>query len=278
MRRNKTIFQNEEKLYESRHAFTTVRKHGCFRAIFRKGEHNKYLFSNQYKMPYAKRYSKRYNKKYAPKRRTYKRVQSSGGKPGPEISCIKKLRYVDQISVNPYSLGNAQHHKFRANGCFDPDITGAGHQPMGFDQYMLFYNHFKVLGSKITVQGLSQASGTVENDQTIVSLSLDADTTTITDIRRQIELGLCSYQINNPGGSGRGVKLSKTFSMKKFFQNRADSDDTLIGNVAADPTEQAVYSLAVANLESADDAAPLAFLITIDYIVQFSEPKQLAMS
>lgn len=35
-------------------------------------------------------------------------------------------------------------HTFGLNACFDPDITGVGHQPMGWDQWAKFYGLYKV--------------------------------------------------------------------------------------------------------------------------------------
>jgi hypothetical protein len=40
---------------------------------------------------------------------------------------------------------------FRGNGPFDPDLTGTGAQPEGYDQFSAFYSNVRVLGSRITV-------------------------------------------------------------------------------------------------------------------------------
>jgi len=47
---------------------------------------------------------------------------------------IVKMRYVDryQNTLNGAGYGLVQ---WRANGCFDPDVTGTGHQPLGYDQW-----------------------------------------------------------------------------------------------------------------------------------------------
>ena len=36
--------------------------------------------------------------------------------------------------------------------CADPNHTGVGHQPLYFDQLMTIYNHYIVIGAKITVK------------------------------------------------------------------------------------------------------------------------------
>jgi len=48
------------------------------------------------------------------------------------------------------------HYAFRASSCFDPDFTGAGHQPRGFDQWKLLYNMYIVNVSKSNSGGCKQ--------------------------------------------------------------------------------------------------------------------------
>lgn len=47
---------------------------------------------------------------------------------------------------------------FRGNSCFDPDYTGVGSQPAGFDSYAALYGNYRVHGSKITVAAISWAT------------------------------------------------------------------------------------------------------------------------
>lgn len=43
-------------------------------------------------------------------------------------------RYVEGfIDLNPGALGSNAPYTFSANGLYDPNITGSGHQPIGFD-------------------------------------------------------------------------------------------------------------------------------------------------
>lgn len=44
---------------------------------------------------------------------------------------------------------NPAAYVFRANSLFDPDFTGVGHQPRGFDQLMALYERYVVTGVKV---------------------------------------------------------------------------------------------------------------------------------
>jgi len=70
-------------------------------------------------------------KKWLKKKRNLKStaVVVKGGNPFPD-KYFAKFRYIDDIA-----LGGAlfQHNVYRGNSLFDPDFTGIGHQPMGFD-------------------------------------------------------------------------------------------------------------------------------------------------
>ncbi len=62
-----------------------------------------------------------------------------------------KLRYVD---INSISLAGLNYGEkiYRLNSCFDPDFSGAGAQPLGFDQWAAFYTRYRVLSAKWKVQ------------------------------------------------------------------------------------------------------------------------------
>jgi len=47
--------------------------------------------------------------------------------------------YCDQASYDA-TVSTVAYNCYRANSVFDPDLTGAGHQPMGYDQYSALYH------------------------------------------------------------------------------------------------------------------------------------------
>ena len=61
------------------------------------------------------------------------------------------LRYVAYGSISTASLGYGEQI-FRLNSLFDPDYSGAGAQPLGFDQWAAFYQRYKVLCAHVKVE------------------------------------------------------------------------------------------------------------------------------
>jgi hypothetical protein len=59
-----------------------------------------------------------------------------------------KLRYSESVNIDPSLGGVPGVHVFNASSCYDPNTTGIGHQPRGFDQWMAMFDHFTVVGSR----------------------------------------------------------------------------------------------------------------------------------
>ena len=68
---------------------------------------------------------------------------------------ICKHRYADQCSIVYTGSSGMITHSFSANGLYDPNLAVGGHQPMGFDEQMAIYDHYCVLGAKITVNNIT---------------------------------------------------------------------------------------------------------------------------
>lgn len=225
-----------------------------------------------------KRYSKKRSttKKRRSRRRRrynpYRRLTSGMGTPsGMPKQRIAKLRYCSNISVIS-TLGALGSHTFGANDIYDPDITGTGHQPMGHDQWANLFNHYVVLGSKITVYPVQDAG-----IQGLCGVYLSDDTSTpYTSGDQFMEAKRGSYQIQSMTRGSRPVKAF--FSAKKFFNVKdvKDNLDRLGAGVGTSPTDNAVFHVYFNTIDGNTDT--MRFLVQIDYVVLFSEPKDLTQS
>lgn len=228
---------------------------------------------NERKGRYKRKYKKRYNG-----RSRYARKQFLVSPNAPiSQNALVKMRYVETRNINP-SATIADYLIYRANSVYDPYQGTGGDQPTGFDQWMLFYNHFNVVGSKITVTFNTTDATDAGNAIGLVSLR-DSTTveTDITTLRRQAG---AVWKPLTPMGSNRSVQtIKKYFSAKKFFKVKDTNQSEYKGTISGNPSEEAYYHVYVgAGNSRAVDPAVVDVNVTIDYIVLLSERKPLADS
>lgn len=201
-------------------------------------------------------------------------------------SKLVRLKYADTITINP-AVGAIAQHVFCANGLADPDVTVAGHQPRGFDQWMLVYDHYTVIGAKIRVQavplGDSGTSRSVNLMPGIFGVTLD-DNTLLEDTTVQSVIESHQgrkYRYTGPLAThtaGRGPSITKRFSAKKFFKKSAIvGADLYRGDVASNPTETANFGLWYGSIAGSDPPS-MVFMVEIEYIALLTERKHLAQS
>lgn len=223
---------------------------------------------------------KNYAKK-APKKRVYKKPARSkkyrpqGTPSGMPLTRRAYMRYTDRVAITS-TTGLIGQYIFRANSVFDPDLTGTGHQPMGFDQWVTLYNHYVVVGAKITIQCITD-SGQLQ--PSAFGVNLQADTgLAYTDFTGFIEAkqGTTKYLVG--GTSIMPKPIYSSYSAKKFFNitDIKDNLDRLGSPSGTNPNEGAYFVLYYQLLNNASDVQ--WFTVTIDYIVDWSEPRMLSQS
>jgi hypothetical protein len=169
---------------------------------------------------------------------------------------------------------------YNAGGCYDPRTAALGGQPRGFDQWMAFYEHFVVLGSKMTCT--FQTTGLQPSDGNgIVGIYLKANS--IAEIGTIPELVEQQNSVHKPigpvGGYNSTAIVSKTYSAKRFLGRQSIlSDPQLKGTVSANPAESAYYEIVVGPSNNGDNLGSVRVLLEIEYIVALIEPKPLPSS
>jgi len=189
-------------------------------------------------------------------------------------STVVTLKYCDTFTVNPTAAGVIAAQLWKANSAYDPDYAVGGHQPMGFDQWMTFYNHYQVLSSHITAYFTVQSTDSVRNDA-YGGIYLDDDTTTISGMNAIMEQSNSTWKPLNLSGSGGAVKIRKSFNSRTFFKGWK-SPDSLRGNSGADPAEMAYFH--VWTCGALTDSPPATIQLVIMYKLLLTEPRTLAQS
>ncbi len=76
----------------------------------------------------------------------------------PDSTCVK-LVYSDFRAV--VAASSQGFYIYRANSLFDPDFTGVGGQPIGYDQWKVLYQKYRVIAVGIEVEAVSNTDGGV---------------------------------------------------------------------------------------------------------------------
>ena len=175
------------------------------------------------------------------------------------------LRYSQKFTISA-SLAQAGTYVFRANSMYDPDLSGSGHQPRGFDQLMSMYDHFQVIGAKITIMSAQPSIASV------IGVCIKDDSTVSTDYEDYFEENAAFNTIGMVGNDGEPMALKLNYSQKKFF-GQGSLEEQYEGSVAANPAEGAffhVYQTAITDTATSTNA----HVAVIDYIAVLTEPKQ----
>lgn len=197
-----------------------------------------------------------------------------------EKSKLVSLKYTEEFTLNP-GTGAIGRYTFRANGMFDPNYSGTGHQPYSFDQIMGLYSHFTVVGSKITLQNVESSTSTYGGllGVTLHAASDDLTGLVLHNIVEHPGTGVAFMSGHQLAASVRESRISKNFSAKKFFGlpdiiGKADYR----GDQTHDPIEQAYFTCWYACSGDGVDPAACQLLATIEYLAVFTEPRTLNSS
>ena len=207
-----------------------------------------------------RRTGKRCRRKY--RRARYPRYR---GLPAIRTRAKVRFRYSDYDHKITSTSGVLNAHAFCANGCYDPDVTGGGHQPFGWDQWSPYFRQYIVTGSKIKCYVTTD--GTVNGT---CGIYLDDDNTVPSNIGAMIEAKRGSFSIINQQRSS--AKIRAAFSARKFYNVRdvKDNIDRIGANVSTNPADKSYF--VVWFQAEAGSTASIYFIVVIDYIVDFSQP------
>lgn len=229
-------------------------------------------------------YRRRYRpKKYQKKKKMYKKaIKSFWGSPMSKTTPLPRtfkttLRYQEGgLALNPGVGGLADSHVISCNGLYDPNISGTGHQPLGFDQFMLMYSHYTVIGTIIRATFINLDT---TNYQT-VGMYVAAITTEQADMRVLVENG-SKWKVLTPKANNRdGCTFVMKINPNKWLgRSKPLAVDELRGSASSNPAEQCYFHLwASPYAQDSTDGGLVLCNVQVDYTVVFTEPKELGLS
>lgn len=173
--------------------------------------------------------------------------------------------------------GGAQQYFLRCNSVYDPDFSGTGSQPRGFDQYAVLYNQYTV--NKARLKAVINIPSTGATGQLMFGATIKPDTSgspTLDQLADQpYTVSVCTNQQSPP--AGRTIKM--TWDRKKRFPSDQTSA-SLSSNVTTNPAEQEFWQIWYQNAYSplVAGASDVTIQYMIDYDVEFYELKAIPPS
>lgn len=184
------------------------------------------------------------------------------------------------LSLDPGVGGTTGVRVFDLNSLFDPDVTGVGHQPAGFDQMMAVYEEYLVYG----VRYKCSFYGTDASNEYLGGVTITDQVTTVADPRVYIENGMTQWAIVCNKGTGSGERIAQFsgyIDLAKVhgesFQNYLDSPSYKAAATAS-PLDRAFMHCWVAPSNASSDLATSVWVIELEYHCVLSGGKLNALS
>lgn len=161
-----------------------------------------------------------------------------------------KFRYKTEGTL---SGGGASYdaHQFCANGLYDPDITGTGHQPPQFDRMITLYDKYRVYKIK-AVATFVNASTTVPID---AAMYLSNESTTefnplLHDLTNSQYISSRTLTVSK--GARDITTMTRTWDLSKFYGSKYWNEDQFTGSSSSNPGERCFLNIGCNSLNKVD--------------------------
>lgn len=148
---------------------------------------------------------------------------------------LAKLKYSDNIQLAIVSASGLTDYRFNLNGLYDPDSSGTGHQPYGFDTTIGLYSRYRVYRCDWLIT--MPASVTDYYTCTVVPVN-GSSTFSTSPVSRVAEL---PYSVTrNVSPNGNSVTFKGSIYLPKLNgckQSEYMDDDRFTGTSGANPAE-----------------------------------------
>jgi hypothetical protein len=181
-----------------------------------------------------------------------------------------KLKYADQIAFTNFVGGVPKVHEFVANGLYDPDSTGVGHQPRGFDQLMQFYGAYTVTKCvmRCTFNDFNASS-----QGCIVGIAEDVVSGTPSDVKDLLEKPHLRWFQHGRDTVRNEVTYTSYPCTRLGLNNPGNIQLSQKGTSVANPVEK-VYLKPFALYQSGTvTMSDMQVCVSIEYTVTFSEQR-----
>lgn len=188
-----------------------------------------------------------------------------------------RMKYWEYVSLDP-TAGQFGTYVYCPSSLYDPNYTGTGHQPMGFDQFAALYSHYTVERCKIVVSAFPQTVNTVP---AVLGVLTSHDNGSAGPWPKVLE-----QQPTPPHAmlAGTANVASKYPTVTSTYNARAISgvvdlvDSDLAALVTASPADNYFFVIFYQALDQSADLSWTAFAVSLEYHAVFYSRKEVIQS
>ncbi len=183
------------------------------------------------------------------------------------------LSYVDQFTFTGATLSAVfgNENSFRLNSLYDPDYTGTGHQPYGYDQITPFYSRYMVDEVNVRITFFDPQGDGIYCGVFIKNYD-DTATLVNSSVPQSVERPQCWVRpLSNTGSQKivfeRRIKIWELFGLTRVQYEAAWP--TLAALVTTNPSVAPYLSVAVADVNASSPALTCKCTVEMDFYATF---------
>ncbi len=183
--------------------------------------------------------------------------------------CKSTFKYSDVITFTLATTAGGQY-VYKLNGMFDPDTTGTGHQPYGFDQMLNLYQRYCVIRTKYRIE-----AGPSSDRLLVGAVAASTVTTTVTNLATfdlAAESPHSTVKALSFGGGPPAViqRSIATNTILGVTKSQMLADDLFQGTTSTDPTNLTVLTVFYYNPSAG--SVTTSFQINLEYEAILFDP------
>jgi len=186
------------------------------------------------------------------------------------------LSYTESVAITG-STGSVGTYSWRINDLYDPNLSGTGHQPLGFDQYMLLYNKFRVMNCSWELHLI----GGVAPSAAVGVVCQNHQPTSVGPVGLY-ERDECQFRMISQYTTGQNTTVIRGSENLARLQGTTETQykgsDTNFGISSASPTELMTLTCQVQDSTGGSNTVVVYGLVKLSYDAMFYDPIEPAQS
>lgn len=188
---------------------------------------------------------------------------------GVPKSMRQRLKYADTYQDTTTGVSDTV---YSLNSLFDPDTTGTGHNPLGFNQIANLYTRYRCVSTTVEAEFVQDSTA----DPTVVALIPSTSSTAITVIETALEQPGCVWGMTGVTSASRTKLIINDINIKNLFGFARPSIIDMSAVFTADPAQEAFLHVVTKDING--NAQQMNVAIVIEYDTIFNKPVKLVQS